>query len=70
MKTIIQRYAGLNDKNCPIWVDTAFTSLADANRFHSHHTYRTIQTDAMPVHTYWADIYTVGIKPCCERHAA
>ena len=69
---IIQRYAGLNAKNCPIWVDTHFASLDEANRIQPDHRYRHIDTDPMPrpAPCYWADAYTVGLKPCCDRHVA
>lgn len=68
---IIQRYAGLNSKNCPVWIDTAFPTLAEANSKCPDHSYRSIQTTpSSDAPTYWADAHTVSLKPCCSKHAA
>lgn len=71
--TIIQRYAGMSALNCEIWIDTAFPTLEDSYS-HPDHIYRAITVEAISAgaqqrRNFWGDAHTVGIKPCCERHA-
>jgi hypothetical protein len=72
MKSIIQRYVGLDQRNCPIWIDTAWGSLLEAhNHYLGQFSFRAITVEAADqAPTFWATLDDVNLRPCCNRHVA
>lgn len=68
MNIIIQRYVGLNDRNCPIWLDTAWGSLAEARNAYSGDVFREVYVDRVDIPTFWATASDVRVRPCCKHH--
>lgn len=71
MKSIVQRYVGLNHNNCEIWLDTAWGSLPDALSHYPGETLREISVVLAPATkpTYWATSDNVRLRACCAKHS-
>lgn len=68
MKTLVQRYCGLNEQNCELWLDTAWATVKEASSAYPVGVYREARVQVVRKHTVWADHYTTQLKPCCEAH--
>lgn len=70
-KSIVQRYVGLNNRNCEIWVDTAWTSLPDALSVYPDAVLREVSVTltSNAARTFWAQASDVDLRPCCDKHS-
>lgn len=75
MRTIVQRYAGWNETNCPVWIDTRFETLDRAREKHPEYEYREVGIVAAEqpgVRIFPATTDSIGIAPCgantCKKH--
>ena len=48
MATIIVQLHGFNQSNCPVWVDTGFTVLAEVRNRFPHDVYREVKVVTSP----------------------